>query len=83
MEDGNCVQLEHLAFLNISGISSAQLSGHAISLPPEGLQLDACIHQLIIQALERSGNNKSRAARLLGISRPTLLYRLSKYGIEL
>ena len=38
---------------------------------------------LIRQALELSHGNKTRAARYLGLSRPTLIYRLEKYGIEL
>jgi two-component system NtrC family response regulator len=38
---------------------------------------------LIIQALKLSNGNRTRAARFLGISRPTLIYRLEKYGIEL
>lgn len=82
MEDDSCMHLEHLAFLNRGGPGAVKNSGHGITLPPEGLHLDECIHQLIIQALERSEHNKSRAARLLGISRPTLVYRMSKYGIE-
>lgn len=35
-------------------------------------------HSLIRRALERSNNNRSRAAKLLGIGRRTLLYKLDK-----
>ena len=38
--------------------------------------------RLIIQALEQSGWNKTRAAKLLSIPRHVLIYRLKKYGIE-
>ncbi len=37
---------------------------------------------LITQALDRSGGNRLQAARLLGISERTLLYRLKEYGIS-
>jgi DNA-binding NtrC family response regulator len=35
----------------------------------------------IVAALEKCGGNQSRAAKLLGISRRTLLYRLDQYKI--
>jgi two-component system NtrC family response regulator len=50
-------------------------------LPPEGIELEEVEQDLIRQALAMTRGNKARAARLLGLSRPTLLYRLEKYGI--
>ncbi len=38
--------------------------------------------RMIRQALERAGGNKSKAARLLGITRRALYGRLERYGIE-
>jgi len=37
---------------------------------------------LIASELERTGGNRSRAARLLGISRPTLLDKMKKHGLS-
>jgi len=37
--------------------------------------------EVILHALRESGNNRTQAARLLGISRRTLQYRLKEYGI--
>jgi two-component system NtrC family response regulator len=54
----------------------------AFSLPEEGVDLAEVEKGLIRQALDRTGGNRSRAARLLGITRQTLLYRLGKYGLE-
>ncbi len=51
-------------------------------LPPEGIDLEAVEQDLLRQALARAQGNKSRAARLLGLSRATFLYRLDKYGIQ-
>lgn len=50
-------------------------------LPRQGLCLESLETDLIRQALGQSGGNKSRAARLLGISRDAFLYRLKKYSI--
>ena len=52
-----------------------------ISLPPHGIDLNDLEAELIRQALSLSGGNKSRAARLLGLTRDTLLYRLQKHVI--
>jgi DNA-binding NtrC family response regulator len=49
---------------------------------PDGMTLDQWEDEMIREALKRSGGNKSQAARLLGLSRNALRYRLSKIGIE-
>jgi transcriptional regulator with GAF, ATPase, and Fis domain len=43
--------------------------------------LDAAERELIVQALAKSGNNKSKAARLLGLTRAQLRSRIEKHGI--
>jgi DNA-binding NtrC family response regulator len=49
---------------------------------PEGMTLDEFEQAVIREALERSNGNKSQAARLLGLTRNALRYRLSQMGIE-
>lgn len=53
-----------------------------VVLPPNGICLDDWIQELIRQALALAEGNRSRAARLLGITRDTLNYRLKKYDIK-
>ncbi len=53
------------------------------TLPPEGINLDELEKKLIIEALRRSNYNVSKAARLLGLTRPTLRYRIEKYRIPI
>jgi two-component system NtrC family response regulator len=48
----------------------------------EGISLEAVQRDLIVQALRQFNWNQSRAAKFLGITRKTLLYRVTKYGIE-
>jgi len=50
-------------------------------LPEHGLQLDDLEADMIHQALSRTNGNRSKSARLLGISRDTLLYRIQKHSI--
>ncbi|MHB8792707.1 MAG: sigma-54-dependent transcriptional regulator [Thermoleophilia bacterium] len=59
----------------------ASLSTDTINLPAEGVALEKVERELIAQALERTGGNRTKAAELLGISRHTLLYRIEKYGL--
>jgi len=51
---------------------------HQVELPAEGLDLGKLERDLLHQALHRSGGNRSRAARLLGLSRHQIRYRLQK-----
>lgn len=51
-------------------------------VPPTGLSLEDVERRLILSALETAGNNKTKAARLLGISRDTLRYRLEKLAVK-
>ena len=49
--------------------------------PPEGMTLEQWEDEMIREALRRANGNKSQAARLLGLSRNALRYRLSKIGV--
>ena len=63
----------------------AESVGYLMALPAEGLDLASFIEKLendlILQALERTDNNKQKAAKLLGLNRTTLVERLKKRGI--
>jgi len=48
---------------------------------PEGMTLEQWEDEMVQEALRRANGNKSQAARLLGLSRNALRYRLSKIGI--
>jgi DNA-binding NtrC family response regulator len=49
---------------------------------PEGMTLDEYEQSVIREALKRANGNKSQAARLLGLTRNALRYRLAQMGIE-
>src|SRR5579863_274788 len=49
---------------------------------PDGMTLEQWEDEMVKESLRRANGNKSQAARLLGISRNALRYRLSKIGIS-
>jgi DNA-binding NtrC family response regulator len=51
------------------------------TLPSEGLQLEAVERDLLEQALASAGNNKSRAAKLLGLPRGRFYSLLRRHGL--
>ena len=67
-----------------AGNESAGPGGDSgLHLPLDGsLSLDDMERKIIGEALERSDHNVAAAARLLGTSRETLRYRVSKYGFK-
>ena len=53
-----------------------------IHIPDEGIILDDVERNILIASLQKADWNQSKAAKLLGISRQTLIYRMQKYQIE-
>ena len=51
------------------------------TIPEDGVRLEELERELLQQALEKTGGNQSRAARLLGLSRYAFIYRLKKYAL--
>ncbi|HBG05995.1 MAG: Fis family transcriptional regulator [Geobacteraceae bacterium GWC2_58_44] len=57
-----------------------------VDIPENGLDLQAYLdtleHRLLVQALEKSGGVKKRAAALLGMTFRSFRYRLAKFGLD-
>jgi DNA-binding NtrC family response regulator len=68
----NDIQMDHLPDRNQAGQGP---------LLPEGKTLDQWEDEIIREAYRRANGNKSEAARMLGLSRNALRYRLEKIGI--
>jgi len=64
-----------------SAVSVEVSGGIRIEIPEAGLSLEAVERAVLVAALEKAGGNQSEAARLLGISRDTLRYRIGKFGL--
>ncbi|MBL8113822.1 MAG: sigma-54-dependent Fis family transcriptional regulator [Acidobacteria bacterium] len=79
--EGGLVTSEHLP-LGLEAAPATAGGGPIEAFPPGGVDLEALEKQLVKQALEAAKNNKSKAARLLRLSRGQLYNRLEKYGLE-
>lgn len=88
MADGNEVQPQHLHLsknhgaVQYSDKPEGAVKGENQPGDPESFDLEANEKMLISKALERSGNNKSKAAALLKITWQALDRRMKKYGME-
>ncbi|CAK0761596.1 hypothetical protein WCLP8_3300011 [uncultured Gammaproteobacteria bacterium] len=60
----------------------AAIDPNSLSLPNSGLSLDLLERDLIRAALDRTQGNRTHAAKLLDISRDTLLYRMKKHALR-
>ncbi len=59
-----------------------KIGEHTISLPEEGINLEELEKSLIVKALSTAQGNQTKAAKLLGLSRATLIYRLEKHHLR-
>ncbi|MFK5948865.1 MAG: sigma-54 dependent transcriptional regulator [Methylococcales bacterium] len=76
---GQTIEPENLPHEFTTNLTSA--SDCVFILPENGIDLDDLEADMIHQALLRTNGNRSKSARLLGLSRDTLLYRIKKHGI--
>jgi len=80
---GRVIEPENLPleFNNSTNFSNSSCLPN-FSLPENGLALDSLEADLIQQALARTKGNRTQSAKLLGLSRDTLLYRMQKHGFN-
>ena len=73
------IDSEHIELIEACSLTEEDTG---FNLPLGGIQMSDLEQNLVLQALKRQGGNQTRAARLLGISREQLSYRLRKYRAE-
>jgi two-component system, NtrC family, response regulator AtoC len=63
-------------------VSAPARLSEGVELPATGIDLEQLERSLVVQALERSGWNQSKAATLLGVNRDQIRYRIEKFKLE-
>ena len=63
-------------------VSAAARLTEAVELPATGINLEQLERSLVVQALERSAWNQTKAATLLGLNRDQIRYRIEKFKLE-
>jgi transcriptional regulator with PAS, ATPase and Fis domain len=79
--EGSLITSEHLP-IALEAPAPSGAAPHGIDFPADGVDLDAVERDLIQKALERARHNKSKAAKLLGLTRAQLYSRLEKHGLQ-
>ncbi len=92
---GNVREMRHQISRAVLMCTQAMISEHDLGLPQLAavnantsmqseaqVTLDDAEKAMLLNALEQSRNNVSKAARLLGITRMTMRYRMDKHGIS-
>jgi transcriptional regulator with PAS, ATPase and Fis domain len=81
--DGGLIVREHLpAAMDPSRRRPADEAAAVVALPPGGVDLESMERRFVEKALGETRGNKSKAARLLGLTRAQLYSRLEKYGLQ-
>lgn len=81
--ENETITLDDLPPEMTSGTGPASVEGDSqFKLPPEGVNFEDVERSLIMQAMDRTDNNITKSAKLLGLTFRTLQYRLEKFGFK-
>jgi DNA-binding NtrC family response regulator len=85
LENDDMILGRHLHFIDPDRLEPVAFQSENISmvLPDGGIGLEEIERQLILQAFDKCGRNKSKTARFLKLPRHIFLYRMKKYGITI
>jgi transcriptional regulator with GAF, ATPase, and Fis domain len=79
--EGGLITAAHLPISVSRGEDTQASTPVPDALPPGGIDLEAVERSYVAAALKQTGGNKSRAARLLRLTRAQLYSRIEKYGL--
>lgn len=80
--ENDTVTTEDLPPEMTAGETFSGVTDEYFKLPPEGVNFEDVEKSLIMQAMDRTDNNITKSAKMLGLTFRTLQYRLEKFGIN-
>ncbi|MFA7418938.1 MAG: sigma-54 dependent transcriptional regulator [Melioribacteraceae bacterium] len=73
----------HFAFLlDGKDVIETEEEKFILQVPPKGVKIEVVLKALILKTLKITGGNQVKAAKVLGLSRSKLRYRMEQLGIE-
>jgi DNA-binding NtrC family response regulator len=78
----NEVKEHHLSSLISNANNDQEDENFVLKIPPKGIKIDVVLKTLILKTLNISNGNQVKAAKILGLSRSKLRYRMEQLGIE-
>ena len=72
---------QQLEASDFAALTTPGRSGDDFDLPAKGVDLEHLEQSFVLQALERTGWNQTRAAALLGLNRDQIRYRIEKFSL--
>jgi DNA-binding NtrC family response regulator len=84
LHEGPTITPEHLGLSRGSSTAPVEVSadGVRVDFSAGGIQLENVERHLIREALQAAAWKRGRAAKLLGITKETLRYRMEKYQLH-
>jgi len=83
MMDGDELKEQQFHFLKTGDQSDKSNNAvFELKIPPEGVKIEIVLKDLILKTLNITKGNQVRAAKVLGLSRSKLRYRMEQLGIE-
>lgn len=82
LADSDKLNENSFSFLPVSAASSETGTHFSLDIPPKGVKMEFVIKELIQKTLIITKGNQLKAAKVLGISRAKLRYRMEQLGIE-
>jgi DNA-binding NtrC family response regulator len=84
LNNAPALAVEHFLFLE-PALGPDRPNGsrnYILEIPPHGAQMNDVVRDLILKTLDIVGGNQVRAAKVLGLTRSKLRYRMEQLGIH-